>query len=236
MLEGRHVDADHMKQPLIGAEGTFPSMEFSRTVTQTHAEDAVHHGDVASMENPRAGQVVDLASDPNLQKEAPVDIVLSYRTQSSDDPRGGLRLMWRVVEVLEKAGYTTFNGKQVPGGGDWREWWGAKARRCKVVVFLLSQVFFESKACLEELNFARTSGRHILPLLAEPYRNIPVGCEMILQGYNRIPSSGNFEGNFEVNANAVLRALKSHFHCLPQTQDQESHSANVLNNATKSVY
>ena len=48
--------------------------------------------------------------------EDQVQIVLSYQTRTSGHTTGGVDLMWRVAAALEEAGFTTFNGKQVPAG------------------------------------------------------------------------------------------------------------------------
>ena len=53
-------------------------------------------------------------------------IVLSYRTESSTSPNGGEKLMLRIAKTLKESGYVTFNGLQVPAGGNWREWWCRK--------------------------------------------------------------------------------------------------------------
>jgi len=129
--------------------------------------------------------------DEELRK--PVDVVLSYATRSSDPamPKGGERMMQSLVEELRGWGFTTFDGSEVPPGGNWRNWWGTKALNCGVVLPLLSPAYFDSPACIAELTLAANAGKAILPVLSErfPSGTVPVDCKMILQDKNRIPSS-----------------------------------------------
>ena len=133
-------------------------------------------------------KVLGSSCDVNNDIDLKVDVVLSYRTKSGCDPKGGEKLMWRVAKRLEQASHsvtgkpvTTFNGKQVPGGGNWRTWWCTKAQRSAVVIPILSPSFFESEACRDELTFAKNEGKVILPIIAEEFSACPPDCRMILQ-------------------------------------------------------
>lgn len=161
-----------------------------------------------------------------------VDVVLSYRTKDSKNPKGGEKLMWRIAERLEQVTHgitgdrlTTFNGKQVPAGGNWRTWWCTKAQRSTVVIPILSPSFFESEACRDELTFAKNEGKVILPVVAEEFSACPPDCRMILQSLPVCDlSSGDIEQRFESVVQELIDIVR-------EVQESEPERKKVVRNA-----
>ena len=78
---------------------------------------------------------------------------------------------------------------QVPGGGNWREWWATKARSCDMVIAVLSREYFRSPTCRDELTFARNNGKLIIAVYAETFHWDEVdseACKMILQSPDHV--------------------------------------------------
>ena len=149
-----------------------------------------------------------------------MDIVLSYRTKSSSHDTGGEALMLRIKERLEATAHpaypsrniTTFNGMQVPPGGDWRVWWCSKAAKSTVVLPLLSDAFFDSDACNDELTFSKNHGKTLIPVIGEVVSptGCPVNCRMMLQNASSVPSASDgvdFEVDFEKHFATLLDDL-----------------------------
>lgn len=139
--------------------------------------------------------------------------------------------MWAVANGLRKAGITSFNGKQVTGGANWRkEWFGVLADPgCVVVVPMLSKLYFESSACIQELEEACTmDNKLILPIFLEEVdlsgyflgdgtrqRKLANFLRMCIERVNCIPEpeQGFFQGangaEFEVNMCTLVTTLLS---------------------------
>jgi len=62
---------------------------------------------------------------------------------------------------------TTFNGKQVPPGHDWRKVWCKRAKKAKAVLFVFSGSFIVSQACYDEFVFTKNMDKHMVCLKAE---------------------------------------------------------------------
>ena len=148
------------------------------------------------------------AVDNSSLSEA-VDVTLSY------DPITGKSIAGRVAEGIQRGGHATFDIANVSSSsrGNDRIWWCTKAQQSTVVIPVLSDSFFESQECRDELTFARNEGKAIVPVLAEPfnYGRCPLDCRMMLQGTNRIPSDGHFADDFDANMANLLRDMETQF-------------------------
>jgi len=93
-------------------------------------------------------------------------VLLSYQTHSTG-PNAGKAWMWAVANGLREAGVTSFNGYQVTGGQDWQVEWFGVLPECDVLIVMLSQSYFKSEACVNELVAACKARKPIIPIYLE---------------------------------------------------------------------
>ena len=75
----------------------------------------------------------------------PGTVVVSYQSAQAD-------AMWAICAGLTKLGFKVFNGNQIEGGEAWDEvYFDEYLEPARVGLPMLSDAFFGSKACLEEL-------------------------------------------------------------------------------------
>jgi len=198
--------------PVHIASNNFAAVAEGRSQTSGGGEGDLQENDDSQVSPPppSAPALIMTTTAPKycFSMESETDVVFSYRTKSTTDPVGGEKLMWRLESKLRNVGITSFNGKQVLPGSNWRKVWCEKLARCKVVVPLLSPPFFESPACLDELTFASNFGKTIIPVLAEGFSDTPLDMRMILQSCNRIPPQGRFEDGFDENVGHLVEAIQ----------------------------
>ena len=83
-----------------------------------------------------------------------------------------------------------------------------------MVVPLLSEPFFDSEACSDELTFAKNHKKPLVPVVGESYSSCPIDCRMILQNLNAVPCDEgsfdcDFENHFAVLLDKLIALLKS---------------------------
>jgi hypothetical protein len=118
-------------------------------------------------------------------------VMISYQSNSTG---GGLgkSFMWGMANSLKDRGITSFNGYMVKGGQMWQKVWFGLLPEAKCVVLMMSKSFFQSRACIDELEAAIAQRTPIIPVFLE-----------------RVDISGHFLGESE---SAVLSAnfIRSH--------------------------
>eukprot|EP00039_Didymoeca_costata_P020377 m.341040 g.341040 ORF g.341040 m.341040 type:complete len:536 (-) comp19769_c0_seq1:215-1822(-) len=122
-------------------------------------------------------------------------VILSYSTDSCG-LGVGKTVMWGLANQLKKAGIESFNGYQVPSGADWQEvWYGIlNDRECKVVLALISQRYFESKACVNEFVAAiKAEDKLIIPLFME---NVDIEKLKLPDSFGLTPVENRLRSNF----------------------------------------
>jgi len=150
------------------------------------------------------------------------EILFSYCSSCLQGEQVGETLMLRIRDALHDRGVVGMHCKMVPGGSNWRQWWCTTATRCGLVVPILSPSFLRSRPCQDELTFAHNHGCILIPVLGEPFRNIPHDLEMMLQNSNRIPDRGRFADRFEANMDQLANDIWYH---LEQRPGGRSHRA-----------
>jgi hypothetical protein len=85
---------------------------------------------------------------PFEKEVADPDVIMSYASRT--DENRGREHMWAISNVLREARITTFNGLMVKTQ-NWQITWFGKLDKAKVAVILLSDAYWQSKACVEEL-------------------------------------------------------------------------------------
>jgi hypothetical protein len=76
------------------------------------------------------------------------EIIFSYASRS--DGGKGADHMWAVANALRKEGITSYNGLMVTDG-NWQEKWYGKMDTAKIAIIMLSDEYWKSTACKEEL-------------------------------------------------------------------------------------
>jgi predicted DNA-binding WGR domain protein len=102
------------------------------------------------------------------------EVIISYATgKRSNDCIGagpGMYIAAGVIKSLFQSGIPCFSGLMTPAGTDWRQYslrFYADRAKAKVLIILLSKAFFESMACLREVNYAIETGVEIIPVRIE---------------------------------------------------------------------
>eukprot|EP00035_Acanthoeca_spectabilis_P017385 m.362309 g.362309 ORF g.362309 m.362309 type:complete len:344 (+) comp16649_c1_seq9:5068-6099(+) len=103
---------------------------------------------------------------PDFDRQIPdVDVLISYATDVAPGDREGAVAMRRVAGTLEANGISVFHGEKVQPGDDWQVEWFGRILRCRVAIVMLSQSYFRSKSCSDELIALLKSNIKIIPVI-----------------------------------------------------------------------
>mmetsp|Transcript_12755 Transcript_12755/g.38192 ORF Transcript_12755/g.38192 Transcript_12755/m.38192 type:complete len:1002 (+) Transcript_12755:1276-4281(+) len=106
-------------------------------------------------------------------------IVVSYATKNKD-------AMWQVANGLRELGFHVFNGGQILPGEEWDDvYFNLYLEKCKVGLVLLSEAFFESRPCRDELKMMYSQEKMIIPIKVGPFSKPPLQFVRMLG--NHIP-------------------------------------------------
>jgi len=74
--------------------------------------------------------------------------------------------MWAAANYLKDRGITSFNGYMTEGGEDWKEAWYGRLSEAKLVLVMVSEMYWRSELCIDELVTAcrEKDSRYIIPV------------------------------------------------------------------------
>jgi hypothetical protein len=151
-------------------------------------------------------------------------VILSYCTHT--DGGLGKEHVWSVANILNDAGISSFHGYMVEAGQDWEKKWFGKMPRAKVGVVMLSEAFFKSGPCKEELLALIKKGHPIIPVVFDMTAHKAMEGDTFLgtdtdsiEDANFLktkmtgnslppPDQGVFQKNFDVNAAELVRLVR----------------------------
>ena len=151
-------------------------------------------------------------------------MTLSYCTYT--DGGLGKEHVWAVANILKDAGITSFHGYIVEAGQDWEKKWFGKMPRAKVGVVMLSEAFFKSGPCKEELLALIKKGHPIIPVVFDMSAHKAMKGDTFLgtdadsiEDANFLktkmtgnslppPDQGVFQTNFDANAAELVKLVK----------------------------
>eukprot|EP01051_Picozoa_sp_SAG22_P000225 SAG22_NODE_4_length_44774_cov_362.122149_46_plen_431_part_00 len=151
-------------------------------------------------------------------------VILSYCTYT--DNGLGKEHVWAVANILNDAGISSFHGYMVEAGQDWEKKWFGKMPRAKVGVVMLSEAFFKSGPCKEELLALIKKGHPIIPVVFDMSAHKAMKGDTFLgtdpdsiEDANFLktkmtgnslppPDQGVFQTNFDRNAAELVRLVK----------------------------
>jgi len=174
--------------------------------------------------------------------------VLSYSTgnrRGHDAAGAGPGLIW--VAALQRALFRnhvpSYSGLTLPVAEDWEVFKLRLVRRgeakAKVLLAIVTKAFYESAACLQEVNLAAEYGIRVIPLRFDPEEYLPKPHDqwahakghddtevMVLRaqralGNNTIPPRGVFTDNISENVRELFRALREEVQVFP-SDDNDS--------------
>ena len=79
-------------------------------------------------------------------------LIISYCSDLKQKGDGlGKDLMWAAANYLKDRGITSFNGYMTEGGEDWKEAWYGRLSEAKIVLVMVSEMYWRSTNCIDEL-------------------------------------------------------------------------------------
>jgi hypothetical protein len=137
-------------------------------------------------------------------------IVMSYASQTKDP-------MWQVANALkDRFGYAVFNGGQILGGEQWDEiYFNEYLSECKVGLVLLSDAYFASRPCKDELRMMYSQEKAIIPIKVAAFEKPPISFVRMLG--NHIPMCDRstqdvFADAFDENIQDLHEAIERGLH------------------------
>lgn len=132
-------------------------------------------------------------------------IVISYASQTKDS-------MWQVANALRVRGFQVFNGGQIQPGEQWDEiYFNQYLEKCKVGLVMLSDAYFHSRPCKDELKMMYSQEKAIIPIKVAPFNRPPLQFHRMLG--NHIPMCDRstmdvFADAFEENMRDLREAIE----------------------------
>jgi len=164
-------------------------------------------------------------ADFDITKEFPL-IIISYATKSNNGE--GKEIMFAIAHVLNRFGFTSFNGYQVKAGQNWQKEWYGIMPQAKIAIIILSPEYFESEACRKEcLELIMNNTIKLIPIqfgmpnmkgyfLGDDVEQIKAANILKQRILNVLPppDQGSFKDNWEKNCQAMINRIKE---LLPDT-------------------
>ena len=89
-------------------------------------------------------------------------IFVSYNHDDSEK-------VYDIITEFHHRGYRIWHDKGIPLGDSFLEHLAMREKECSVVFSFLSPAYFESQYCMQELKFAVTNGKPIIPIMLEEF-------------------------------------------------------------------
>ena len=105
-------------------------------------------------------------------------IFVSYNHDDSEK-------VYDIITEFHHRGYRIWHDKGIPLGDSFLEHLAMREKECSVVFSFLSPAYFESQYCMQELKFAVTNGKPIIPIMLEEFE-LPTSGDFMMGVINRI--------------------------------------------------
>ena len=105
-------------------------------------------------------------------------IFVSYNHDDSEK-------VYDIITEFHHRGYRIWHDKGIPLGDSFLEHLAMREKECSVVFSFLSPAYFESQYCMQELKFAVTNGKPIIPIMLEVFE-LPTSGDFMMGVINRI--------------------------------------------------
>ena len=121
--------------------------------------------------------------------------------------------MWGIADGLRRRGIKTYNGMMVRPGQDWREEWFGICARAKFAIVILSDAYWKSRPCVDELRGIVSKNIPVFLLRddAEFKGRVPKG-NFLGDDMENLKLAGYFQMSKELQKNCLPAPDKPLFH------------------------